>query len=128
MIITFLAFFHSVDTHLSDKHSVYSLANVFEMVFYPAFNIFIFMWSLPDAVAFFIFLSVDFISPIVFSGTSFGPVWFIVLSSLLYSLVQNSTIRSIISSWSYIYILYLYIYIYIYFTLLIQEGNQSVLA
>ena len=102
MIITFLVFFHSVDTHLSDKHSVYSLANVFEMVFSPAFNIFIFMWSLPDAVAFFIFLSVDFTSPIVFSGTSFGPVWFIELSSLLYSLVHNSTIRSIISSWSYI--------------------------
>ena len=53
-IIIILEFFHTVGIHLSDKHLVYSLASVFEMVSSPAFNISMFIWSLPVAVPFFI--------------------------------------------------------------------------
>ena len=38
---------------LSDKHLVYSLASVFEMESSRAFNVSMFIWSLPVAVPFF---------------------------------------------------------------------------
>ena len=38
-----LAFFHIVGIRLSDKHLVYSLASVFEMVSSPAFNVSMFI-------------------------------------------------------------------------------------
>ena len=45
-IIIILGFFHAVGICLSDKHLMYSLASVFEMVSYPAFNVSMFIWSL----------------------------------------------------------------------------------
>ena len=39
---------------LSDKHLVYSIASVFDMVYCPAFNVAMFIWSLPVAVPFLI--------------------------------------------------------------------------
>ena len=50
-IIAILAYFHVLGIRLSDKHLVYSLASVFEMVFSPAFNVSMFVWSLPVAVS-----------------------------------------------------------------------------
>ena len=46
------AFFHDVGIRFSDKHLVYSSANVFEMVFFH--TLYVSIWSLPDAVPFFI--------------------------------------------------------------------------
>ena len=78
-IITTLAFFHAVGIRLSDKHLVYSLASVFEMVFSPAFNVSMFIWSLPVAVPFFISRSTASTSHGIICGTSFGSVWIVVL-------------------------------------------------
>ena len=49
-IIIVLAFFYAAGIRLSDKHLVYSLASVFEMVSSPAFNVSMFIWSLPVAL------------------------------------------------------------------------------
>ena len=46
-IIVISAFFHAVGIRLSDKHLVYSLASVLEMVSSPVFNVSMFIWSLP---------------------------------------------------------------------------------
>ena len=70
--------------HLSDKHLVYSLASVFEMVCSPAVNVSMFMWSLPVAVSFFKSRSA---SHDVISGMSFGSVWILVLCSLSHNSV-----------------------------------------
>ena len=67
-----LVFFHAVCIRLSDKHSVYSLASIFEMVSSPAFNVSMFMWLLPVAIPFFISRSAVSTSHDVFSGTSLG--------------------------------------------------------
>ena len=64
---------------LSEKHLGYSLASVFEMVSSPAFNVSMFIWSLPVAVPFFISRSAASTSHIAISGTSFGSVWIMVL-------------------------------------------------
>ena len=53
-IIIILTFFYAVGIPLSDKHLVYSLASVFEMVFPPACNVSMFIWSLLFAAPFFI--------------------------------------------------------------------------
>ena len=53
-IITILPFFHAVCIRLSYKHLVYSLASVIEIIYSPAFNVSMVIWSLPVAVAFFI--------------------------------------------------------------------------
>ena len=53
-MIIILAFFHTVSIRLSDKHLVYSLASVFETISSPAFNVSMFIWSLPVAVSFII--------------------------------------------------------------------------
>ena len=76
-----------MDIRLSDKHLVYNLASVFEMVFSPAFNVSMFVWSLSIGVPFFIFRSAASTSHDVISGTSFGSVWIMVFCSLLYSSV-----------------------------------------
>ena len=55
-IITILAFFHAVGIRLFDKHLVYSLASVFEMVSSPAFNVSMFIWSLLVAAPFVVLL------------------------------------------------------------------------
>ena len=78
-IITIVVFFHAVGIRLSDKHLLYSLASVFEMVSSPAFNDSIFILSLPVAVPFFISRSVASTSHDVISGTSFWSVWIMVL-------------------------------------------------
>ena len=80
MIITILAFFHPVGIRLSDKHLMKSLANVFEMV--TAFNVSMFIWSLPAAVPFFISRCAAFTSNDAIVGTPFGSVWIMVLCSL----------------------------------------------
>ena len=74
-IITILAFFHAVRIRLSDRHLVYSLVSVFEVVPSPVFNVSMFAWSLPVAVPFFISHSAASTSHSVISGTSFGSVW-----------------------------------------------------
>ena len=51
-IITICAFFHVVVICFFDKHLVYNLASVFEMVSSDAFNGSMFVWSLSDAVPF----------------------------------------------------------------------------
>ena len=79
-------FFHAVGIRLSDKHLVFSLASVFEMVTSPAFNVSMFIWSLPVAVPLFIYRAAS-TSHDVISGTSFGSVWIRVFSSLSYSSV-----------------------------------------
>ena len=84
-IITILTFFHVVGIRFSDKHLVYSLANVFEMVSSPALNISMFIWSLP--VTFIIFLCAASTSHDVICGTIFGSMWIMVLCSLSYSSV-----------------------------------------
>ena len=38
-----ITFFHAVGIRLSDKHLVYSLASVFEIVYSPAFNVSLFI-------------------------------------------------------------------------------------
>ena len=64
---------------LSDKYLTYSLASVFEMVSSPAFNVSMFVWSLPVAVPFFISRSAGSTSHDVIFGTSLGSVWIMVL-------------------------------------------------
>ena len=49
---------------------MYSLASVFEMVYFPAFNVSMFIWSLPVAVPFFISRSAAFTSHDGISGRS----------------------------------------------------------
>ena len=83
-IIAILAFFHAVGIRFSDKHLVYSLANVFEMVSSPAFNVSMFIWSLPVVVPFFISRIAYSTSHDLISGISFGSVWITVLCSLSY--------------------------------------------
>ena len=83
---------------LSDKHLVYSLAGVFEMVYSPAFNVSMLIWSLSIAVPFFISRSAASTSHDAIFGTSFESVWIMVLFSLLHSSVYNSSIRAMISS------------------------------
>ena len=87
LIIIVLAFFHALGYRLSDKHLVYSLASVFENVSSPAFNVSMFIWSLPAAVPFFLSRSAASISHDVTCGTSFGSVWIMALCSLSYSSV-----------------------------------------
>ena len=61
---------------LFDKHSVYNLASVIEMVSSLAFYVSMFrILSLPVAVPFFISRSAASTSHNVISGTSFGSVW-----------------------------------------------------
>ena len=72
---------------LSDKHLVYSVASVFEMVSSPAFNVSMFIWSLPGVVQFFIPHSAASTSLDVISGTSLGSVCIMVFCSLSYSSV-----------------------------------------
>ena len=97
-MIIILAFFHAVDIRLSDKHLVYSLANVFEMVSSPVFNVSTDIRSLPVAVPFFISRNAASTSHDVISVTSFGAVWIMVLCSLSYSSVWNYSICSKILS------------------------------
>ena len=66
---------------ISDKHLLYSLANVFEVVSSPAFNVSMFIWNLPVADQLFISRSAASTSHDVISGTSVGPVWITVLST-----------------------------------------------
>ena len=55
---------------LSDMHLVYSLANVFDMVYSPGFNVSMFsIWLLPVAVPYVIFRSGASSSNDVISGT-----------------------------------------------------------
>ena len=51
-----LAFFHDVGIRLSDTHLVYSLASVIEIVSSLAFNVSMFIWSLPVAVPYLVVL------------------------------------------------------------------------
>ena len=74
-IIIMLAFFVAVGIRLSDKHLVYSLAGVFEIVSSPAFSVSMFIWSLPVSVPLFISRSAASTSHDVISGTYFGSVW-----------------------------------------------------
>ena len=67
-----MAFFHAVGIRISDKHLVYSLPSVFEVVSSPAFNVSMLIWSLPVAVPFFISRCAASTSHDVISGTSFG--------------------------------------------------------
>ena len=85
--ISILVFFHAVGIRLSDTYLVYSLANIFEMVFSLSFNVSMLIWSLPIAVPFFISCDAASTSLGVYYGTSFGSEWFIVLCSLPYSSV-----------------------------------------
>ena len=72
-----------VDIRHSDKHLVYSLASVFEIVSSLALNVSMFIiWSLPIAVPFFVSHSAASTSHDVISGTSFGSVWIMVFCSL----------------------------------------------
>ena len=73
-ITIILAFFHAVGINLSDKHLVYIIASVFVVASSPAFNISMFIWSLPVAVPFFIFRSAASTYHDVISGASFGLV------------------------------------------------------
>ena len=66
-IIIILAFFHAVGIRLSEKHLVYSLPSVFQMVSSPAFNVSLFIMSLPVAVPFFISLIVALPIPMMLS-------------------------------------------------------------
>ena len=72
---------------LSDKQLVYSLASVFEMVSSHAFNVSMCISSLPVVVPFFTSRIAASTSRDVISGTTFGLVCIMVLSSLLYSAV-----------------------------------------
>ena len=91
-IIISLVVYHAVTIRLSDKHLVYSLANVFQMVSSRAFNVSMLIWSLPVAVPFFISGSAASTSHDIICGTSSGSVWIMVLCSLSYSSVLNSSI------------------------------------
>ena len=66
------------------------------MVYYPAFNVSMFIWSLHVAVPFFVFRSAASTSHGVIWGTSFGSLWITVHCSLSYRSVQNSSILSMI--------------------------------
>ena len=74
-----------MDIRLSDKHLVYSLAKVFEMLSSPAFNVSMFIWSLPVAVPFFLSCSAVSTSHDVIGSTSFS--WFNVDYSTLFTVV-----------------------------------------
>ena len=84
-IITILTFCHALCSSLIDKHLVYSLPSVFEMVSSTDFNVSAFIW--PVAVTFVISVSAASTSHDVISGTSFGSVRILVLCSLSYSSV-----------------------------------------
>ena len=68
------------------------------MVFFPAFNVSMFIWSWLIVAPFSFSRSVAFISYDVTYGTYFGSVWDMVLSSLSVRSVQNPPIRSMILS------------------------------
>ena len=72
------------------------------MVSSPAFNVSMFIWSLPVAVPFFICHSAVSTFHDVISGTSFGSVLIMVICSLSHSSVENSSIHSMILSCSWI--------------------------
>ena len=75
-----LAFFHAVGIRFSDKHLSVQLSKLFEIVSSPAFNVSMFIWSLPVAVPSFLSRSAASTSHGVIFGTSFGSVWNMVLS------------------------------------------------
>ena len=75
--------------HLSDKHLVHSLVSVFEMVYFPAFNVSMFKWSLPVTVPFLIYGSAASTSHDVIFGTFVGSLWIMVFCSLSYSSVYE---------------------------------------
>ena len=58
---------------------MYRLASVFDMVSSHAFNVSMFIWSLPVAAPFFISYSAASISHALIDGTSFESVWVMVL-------------------------------------------------
>ena len=64
---------NAVGIRLSDKHLVYSLAYIFEMIS-SALNVSMFIWSLPIVVPFFISHSASSTTQDVISCTSFGSV------------------------------------------------------
>ena len=97
-ILTILAFCHDVGIRLSDKHLVYSFARFFQMVFHPALNVSMFIWSLSVPVPIFISHSAASTSHDIISGTSLGSVWVVVLYLLSGSSVYHSSIRYIILS------------------------------
>ena len=70
--------FKDVGIRLSEKHFVYSLASVFEMISSPAFNVSMFIWSLPVALPLFKSRSAASTTHDVISGTSYGSVWMMV--------------------------------------------------
>ena len=75
---------HDVGIRIAKKHSVYTLSSVFEMISCPAFNVSMFIWSLPVAVQFFISRSAASKFHDVISDTSSGSVRIMVLCSLSY--------------------------------------------
>ena len=97
-MITILAFFHVVGIRFSDKYLVYRFASIFEMVSSFAFNISMFIWSLPVAIPFFISRNAASTSHDVISGTSCVSVWIKVLCSLSFNNEKNCPIRSKILS------------------------------
>ena len=78
-IIAIIPFFHAVGIRLSDNHSVYSLASVFEML---AFNISMVVWSIAVSVPFFIYLRAASTSYDVIFDTPSGSTWIMVLCPL----------------------------------------------
>ena len=102
-MITILAIYHAVSIRRPDKHLVYSLASAFEMIYSPAINVPMFIWSLPVAVPFFIFRSTVSTSQGIISGTSFGSVWIVVLLSRSW-ISLPCLFRCVINlSWSSVY-------------------------
>ena len=77
-----LAVFHAVGIRFSNKHLVYNLASVFEMIF-SAFNVSMLIWSLPVVVPFFISRSATSTSQDIISGTS----WVSVIYCTLFTVV-----------------------------------------
>ena len=73
-VVIILTFFHAVGTRLSDKHFVYTLASVFQMVLFSAFNVSMFIWSLPISVQLFLSRRASSTTHDVISGTSVGTV------------------------------------------------------
>ena len=70
--LTLVAGYRRVSSLVFDKHLVWSLSSVFEMVSSPAFNVSMFIWSLPVAVPFFISRSAASTSHDVITGTFWG--------------------------------------------------------
>ena len=115
-VVIILTFFHAAGTRLSDKHFVYTLASVFQMVLFSAFNVSMFIWSLPISVQLFLSRRASSTTHDVISGTSFGTVWVMVPCSLSYSSVG-------------IFLLFYDLILMMdFFTPLVQECDQSVLA